>query len=89
MLSESFSTFREVTFSESEFLADTPVLDTRYEHLESQNNNPFYLFNGQLDYVLAHYFADLETTKRNIDKFFTNLLMKPITKNLSYCNTDE
>ena len=78
-----------MTFSESEFLAGTPVLDTKYKHPRSQNNNPFYSFNGQLDYALAYYFANLEITKRNVDKFLTNLLMKPITKNLSYCNADE
>ena len=38
--------------------------------------------------MLAHYFADSEITKRNDDKFLTNLLMKPITKNLSYCNAN-
>ena len=89
LLSKSSSTFREMTFSESKFLAGIPVLDTRYKHPESQNNNPFYLFNGQLDYALAHYFADSKTTKSNVDKFFTNPLMKPITKNLLYCNADE
>ena len=89
LLNESSLTFREMMFSKSEFLAGIPVLDTRYEHSGSQNNNPFYPFNGQLDYALAYYFADSETTKRNIDKFFTNLLMKPITKNLLYCNVDK
>ena len=89
LLSELSSTFREVTFSKSEFLASTPVSDTRYKHPESQNNNPFYFFNYQLDYVLAHYFAESETTKRNVDRFLTNPLMKPITKKLSYCNVDK
>ena len=78
-----------MTFSESELPAGIPISDTRYEYLRSQNNNPFYLFNDQIDYALAHYFADSETTKRNADKFFTNPLMKPITKNLLYCNLDE
>ena len=32
-------------FSESKFLIGTPGLDTRYEHSERQNNNPFYPFN--------------------------------------------
>ena len=82
-LCESSSIFRKVTFSESEFLAGTLILDTRYEHPGSQNNNLFYSFNGQLDYALAHYFSNSETIKRNIDKFLTNQLMKPITKNLS------
>ena len=46
LLSELSSTFREVTFSEAKFPADTLVSDTRYEHPRSQNNNLFYLFNG-------------------------------------------
>ena len=59
-------------FTKSKFPSGTPILDTRYEHLENQNNNPFYSFNSQLNYVLAHYFANSETTKRNIHKFLTN-----------------
>lgn len=76
-------------FSESEFLAGIPVLDTRYKYPRIQNNNLFFLFNDHLDYVLAYYFADSEITKCNIDKFFTNLLKKPIIKKLSYYNIDE
>ena len=78
-----------MTFSKSEFPTGTPVSDTRYKHLRSQNNNPFYPFNAQLDYELAHYFADSETTKCNIDRFFTNPLIKPIIKNLLYCNANK
>ena len=89
LLSESFSTFIEVMFSKSEFLAGTPVSNTRYKYPRSQNNNLSYLFNGQSDYALAHYFTDSEPTKCNIDKFITNLLMKPFTKDLLYCNVDE
>ena len=89
LLSKLSSTFREITFNKSEFSAGTLVLDTRYKHPRSQNNNLFYLFNGQLDYALAYYFVDLEITKHNIDKFFTNPLIKPITKDLLYCNVDE
>ena len=44
LLSELSSTFREVTFSESEFPVGRPISDTWYEHAESQNNNPFYPF---------------------------------------------
>ncbi len=76
-------------FSKSEFSVGTPVSDTRYKHLESQNNNPFYLFNDQLDYALADYFAESKTTKRNVDMFLSNPLMKLITKKLSYYNADE
>ena len=89
LLSKLSFIFREVKFSESEFLTGILVFDTRYEHPGCQNNNSFYSFNGQLDYALAHNFADWKTTKRNFDKFHTNPLMKPITKNLSYCNVDE
>ena len=79
LLNESSFTFREATFSESQFPTGTPVLDTQYEHLRSQNNNPFYPFNNQLDYTFGYYFAELETTKYNIDRFFTKLLMNLIT----------
>ncbi len=89
LLSELSQNFREVTFSKSEFPIGTPVSDTRYVHHGSQSNNPFHLFNDQLDYALAHYFAELETIKCNIDKFLSNSLMKPITKKLLYCNADE
>lgn len=81
--------FTEVTFNKSEFLASTPILDTRYKYSRRKNNNSFYSFNGQLDYVLDHYFTDLETTKCNVDKFFTNSLIKPIIKNLLYYNISE
>ena len=89
LLIELSLTFKEVTFNEYKFPAGILVLDTRFKHPGSQNNNFLYNFNDQLDYLLAHYFANSETTKCNIDKFITNLLMKPITKDLSYCNADE
>ncbi len=63
LLSESSWNLREVTFSKSKFLVGTPVSDTRYEYPGSQNNNPFYPFNDQLDYALADYFAESETIK--------------------------
>ncbi len=58
-------------------------------HLRSRSYNPFPPFNNQLDYILAHYFAESEITKRNVDKFLFNPLMKLITKKLSYCNVDK
>lgn len=64
-------------------------MNTRYKNLKSQNGNLFYFFNNQLDYALDYYFADSETIKRNVDKFFTNLLMKLIIKNLLYQNVNE
>ena len=57
--------------------------------LESRSSNLFYLFNAQLDYVLVYYFIELETAKRNIDKFLSNSFMNPITKKLSYRNVNE
>ena len=88
-LSKSSLCFREIMFNKYEFPAGTLVLNTRYKHLGHQNNNLFYPFNDQFDYILAYYFAELETTKRNIGKFLSNLLIKLITKNFSYCNSDE
>lgn len=78
-----------MTLSEFEFLAGTFVLDTRYKYLESQYNNPFYSFNKKIDFVLAHYFADSETIRCNINLFLINFLIKPIIKNLSYYNVDK
>lgn len=83
-LSKSSFTFKKITFRESKFLAGTSVLDTRFKHLKSQNNNPFDLFNNQDNYALAYYFTNSETIKRNVNKFFTNFLIKFITKNLLY-----
>lgn len=49
----------------------------------------FHSFNDELDYALAHYFAESETTKDNVDKFFSNPLMRSINEKLSYRNADE
>lgn len=76
-------------FSKSEFPVSILVLDIRYKHPESQNNNLLYLFNNQLDYALVNYIAKSETTKNIVDKFLSNLLIKSITKKLSYCNINE
>ncbi len=89
LLSELSWNFREVIFGESKFLVSTSVLDTKYMHHRSRSNNLFHPFNDQLDYALAYYFAESETTKRNVDTFLFNTLMKPVTKELSYCNADE
>lgn len=58
-------------------------------HPRIQNKNRFHSFNDQFDYALGHYFAKSEIIKCYIDKFFSNLLMKLITKKLSYHNTDK
>lgn len=76
-------------FNKPEFLASILVLDTRYKYLENQNNNLFYLFNLQLDYALAYYFAKSEIIKCNINKFLSNLLIMLISKNLLYHNINK
>ena len=76
-------------FSKSILSINTPVSDTLYEYLRSKNNNPFYLFNDQLDYASANDFTESEIIKYNVDQFLSNLLMKPIIKKLSYCNRDD
>lgn len=87
--SELSLNLKEVMFSKSELLVDTPILNTRYLHSGSQSSNFLYPFNDRLDYALTHYFARSETIKPNIDKFLSNPLMKLITKKLSYRNIDE
>ncbi len=87
--SELSSSLREVRFSDQEFAAGTPVFNIKYNHLGFQNDNPFYPFHDQLDYGLAKYFAESETTKSNVDKFLSDPLMAPLTEKLSYQNADE
>ena len=85
----SSSSLRDVRFGEQEFPAGTLVSNIKYDHLGLQNDNLFYLFYNQLDYVLAHYFTESETTKGNVDKFLFNLLMVLLTGKLSYQNTNK
>lgn len=49
----------------------------------------FYLFNNQLDYILTYNFADSMTTKGNVDRFLSNLLIVLLNKKLSYQNADK
>lgn len=51
--------------------------------------NSFYPSNDQQDYALAYYFAKSITIKGNMNKFFINPLMVPLTKKLSYKNADK
>lgn len=78
-----------MAFGKSKFIASISILKTRYKHPENQNNNLFYPFNNQINYALADYFSDFETTKCNVNRFFTKLIIKPIIKNLSYRNRDK
>lgn len=82
--SKLLSSLREIRFTIKEFSTDTLVSNIKYYYPRLQNNNPFYLFHAQLDYVLAHYFAKFGTTKGNIDKFFFEQLMVSLTGKLSY-----
>ncbi len=66
-----------------------PVLDIKYHHPGSQDDNPFHPFNDQLDYALVTYFAEFEATKDNVDRFLSNLLMSLLTEKLSYRNIDK
>lgn len=80
---------REEWFTGNEFPAGIFISDIKYNHSRFQYKNSFYLFKDQLDYALAHYFAKLETTKGNINKFLFDLLMAPLTEKLSYKNANE
>ena len=87
--SKLLSSLREIRFSEQEFPASILISNIKYDHLRSQNDNLIYLFYNQLDYALAHYFAESETTKGNVDKFLSDPLIAPLTEKLSYQNTDK
>ena len=87
--SESLSSLREVRFSKQEFSAGKPVSDIKHHHFGFQNNNLYYPFNDQLDYALANYFAESETTKSNVDRFLSNPLMAPLTEKLFYQDADK
>lgn len=76
-------------FSKYKILAGILILNTRYKHPVDKNNNIFYLFKNQVDYILVYFFADSETTKCNIDKFFAHPIIKFITQNLLSRSTDK
>ena len=87
--SEFLSALREKWFNSHKFPAGTPISDKKYKHLESKYQNSFYHFNDQLNYGLAHYFAESETTKSDINKFLTDLLIALLIKRLSYKNPNK
>ncbi len=86
---ESSSSLKEVRFSDQEFAAGTPISNIKYNHLGFQNDNSFYPFHNQLNYGLAKYFAESKTTKSNVNKFLSDLLIASLTEKLSYRNADE
>lgn len=81
--------FKEKIFSEFKYVVSTPILDIRYKQWESQNNNMFYSLKKNINYALRHHFANSKISKYNINKFFTNFLIKFITKNLLFYNVDK
>ncbi len=87
--SESSASLREVRFSDQEFAIGTLISNIKYNHLAFQNNNPFYSFYNQLNYGLAKYFAESETSKSNVDKFLSEPLIALLTDKLSYRNANE
>ena len=87
LLASKFSSLlRKEWFTGNKFLAGTPASDIKYNYPGLKYQNSYYLFNDQLDYALAHYFAELETTKGNINKFLSDPLMTSLTKKLFYKN---
>ena len=67
LVSESLSLLREEWFTRNKFLICTQVSDNKYNHLKLKHQNSFYPFKDQLDYALAYYFAESETTKGNVN----------------------
>lgn len=86
---ELFLIFREEIFRKSKFLTGISILDIRYKYPGTQNNNLFYPFNNQLNYGLAQYFVKSKKIKCNVNKFFTNIFIKYITKRPLYYNANK
>lgn len=80
---EFSSAQRKKWFSSHKFLIKIKISDIKYRHLGSKHTSSFYLFNDQLNYTMAYYFARLETIKGNMNEFLTNLLMAFFTEKLS------
>lgn len=78
---------RKIRFSKNKFFASILEFNNKYNCPKSQNNNLFYLFNNQLDYVLAHYFAKFKTIKGNVNKILFDLLIVLLMQKLFYQNS--
>lgn len=89
LVSEFLSLLKENLYTRSKFPTSTSILDNRYSHLKSQYNNFLYPFHYQLDYILAHYFAELKIIQYNINEILSYLLIVSFTKKLFYKNVDE
>lgn len=88
-MSKSSLALKKKQFGSHKFAIGIPVLNKKYRHLESKCKNTFNLFNYEFDYTLAYYFAESETTKKNMNKFLINSLMASLIKKLSYKNANE
>lgn len=84
LVSELSLFIKKIRLSKQKFPAGTFISYIKYDHLKSQNDNLFDLFNDQLDYVLAHCFIESEIIKDNINRFLSNLLITLFIKKLSY-----
>lgn len=89
LASELSSLLREIWFNEQEFPINKLISDIKYNYLGFQNNNPFYPFNDQRDYILINYFAMSKTIKGNVNRFLSDPLMVSIIKKLFYQNIDK
>lgn len=88
-VSKSLSMLREKWFNSHEFPVAIPISHKKFKYPRSKHKISFFSFNNQLDYDLAHYFVQSETTKCNLNKFSTNLLMTSLTEKLSLKNADK
>lgn len=89
LASESLLLLRKEWFTGNEFSASIPILIIKYNHPGLQYKNSFYLFKDQFYYTLAYYFAKSKTTKANVNKLLSDLLMTLFTEKLSYKNANE
>ena len=89
LASDSLSSLRKEWFIRSKFSASIAISNIKYNYPRIKHQNSFYPFNDQLDYALAHYFAESETRKGNINKFSSDPLMTPLTEKLFYKNADK
>lgn len=78
-----------VRWSEKDFLTGKSLSDIKYYHLGFQNDNLYYLFNDQLNYMLSNYFKEFETKKCNVNQFLSDPLMAPFIKKRFYQNVDK
>lgn len=87
--SELLLALREEKFSSHEFSTSILISNKKLKYLRLKHKSSFYPFNNQLHYDLVNYSAESEIIKGNVNKLFINPFIEPLTKKLSYNNTDE